>query len=194
VVGAIGDCWAARAADLFEQWDLQERQAKFICNSVRVYEHFGYEYRLPLFDHELMAFWSRVPLTLRKNRRLYMRFARERQQLPVTSANTDRNALLRGVLRGIEVAGVKPFVKRASHLYRRMRWRDAHERSALGWLALVDPVFFQRAYTGRELIHSFLALAYRDRALAAAPGSASRRVMPVLDPQRPQACERGIKI
>ncbi len=31
-----------QAADAFERWDLQERQAKFICNSVRVYESFGY--------------------------------------------------------------------------------------------------------------------------------------------------------
>ena len=46
----------------FEQWDLRERQAKFICNSVRVYEHFGHPWRLPLFDHELMDFWARVPV------------------------------------------------------------------------------------------------------------------------------------
>ncbi|MGH8315784.1 MAG: hypothetical protein ACRETU_11615, partial [Steroidobacterales bacterium] len=59
VVGPIGDCSAEAAADAFERWDLQERQAKFICNSVRVYESFGFDWRLPLFDHELMDFWSR---------------------------------------------------------------------------------------------------------------------------------------
>ena len=51
---------AEQAADTFECWDCQERQAKFIVNSVRAYEFFGFEWRLPLFDAELMDFWSRI--------------------------------------------------------------------------------------------------------------------------------------
>ncbi len=186
VVGAIGDCAAARAADLFEQWDLQERQAKFICNSVRVYEQFGYEWRLPLFDHELMDFWARVPLPLRLGRRLYMQFARERQQLPVTSANSDRNAFLRSVVRGVEIAGLKPLARRARNSYRQLFWRDAHERSSLGWLSLVDQQYFRHSYTGTEIFHSYLARAYRDRTVPPVGGiEAGRRVIPALGRHRP---------
>lgn len=54
-----------------EQWEWQERQSKFICNSVRVYEFFGYEWWLPLWDAEFMEFWLGVPLQLRTRRHWY---------------------------------------------------------------------------------------------------------------------------
>jgi asparagine synthase (glutamine-hydrolysing) len=59
------------AANIFEYWEWQNRQAKFIVNSVRVYEIFGYEWRIPLWDSELMDFWSRVPLKYRIKKELY---------------------------------------------------------------------------------------------------------------------------
>lgn len=58
-------------ADVCEKWDWQERQAKFICNSVRVYEFFGYDWWMPLWDKEFMEFWEGVPLVLRKEREWY---------------------------------------------------------------------------------------------------------------------------
>lgn len=54
-----------------EKWEWQERQSKFICNSVRVYEFFGYEWWLPLWDAEFMEFWLGVPLRLRHRRHWY---------------------------------------------------------------------------------------------------------------------------
>lgn len=54
-----------------EKWEWQERQTKFICNSVRVYEFFGYEWWLPLWDTEFMQFWLGVPLQLRNRRHWY---------------------------------------------------------------------------------------------------------------------------
>ena len=61
-------------ADAFEKWDWQERQAKFICNSVRVYEFFGYDWWLPLWDCEFMRFWETIPLNLRKGRVWYLKY------------------------------------------------------------------------------------------------------------------------
>ncbi|WP_269848621.1 asparagine synthase-related protein [Methanosarcina horonobensis] len=63
-----------------EYFDSNERQAKFIINSVRVYEFFGYEWRIPLWDAELMEFFLRVPIEHRINRNLYKKI---RQRLPV---------------------------------------------------------------------------------------------------------------
>ncbi|MEO8751914.1 MAG: asparagine synthetase B family protein [Casimicrobiaceae bacterium] len=179
-IGRVGDVSSPRAADLFELWDLRERQAKFIGNSVRVYEHFGHEWRLPLFDHELMDFWARIPLPLRVGRKLYYEFAGARQQAPVTPANTDRNAMMRGVLGGITAAGLKPLAKRMRRMYRAWRWREEYTTSELGWLAMVDPGFFEHTYTGKEIAHSYVALAYRDWALSAADGALPRRVIPAL--------------
>lgn len=54
-----------------EYWDWQERQAKHIINSDRLYEYWGYDWRVPLWDHELMDFYCQVPLTFRIKQRLY---------------------------------------------------------------------------------------------------------------------------
>lgn len=59
-------------ANVCEKWEWQERQAKFICNSVRVYDFFGYCWWLPLWDRDFVAFWLTVPLSLRKGRRWYI--------------------------------------------------------------------------------------------------------------------------
>ena len=55
----------------FEKWDWQERQSKFIVNSVRAYEYWGLDWRVPLWDHALMDFFLRVPLSLRVQKKLY---------------------------------------------------------------------------------------------------------------------------
>ena len=63
--------------DAIEYFDSNERQAKFIINSVRVYEFFGYEWRIPLWDTELMEFFLRVPIEYKINRNLYKKYARD---------------------------------------------------------------------------------------------------------------------
>jgi len=68
---------AEAAADALEKWDWQERQAKFIVNSVRVYEFYDFDWWLPLWDAEFMAFWHSVPLLLRQGRRWYTSYVAE---------------------------------------------------------------------------------------------------------------------
>jgi asparagine synthase (glutamine-hydrolysing) len=55
-------------ANLYEVWDWQERQAKYIVNSTRVYDQFELDWWLPLWDREFVKFWESVPLKLRKQR------------------------------------------------------------------------------------------------------------------------------
>lgn len=61
-------------ANWFEKWEWQERQAKFIINSVRVYEFWGYDWYLPLWDKDFMIFWQKVPVHLRRGKILYDKF------------------------------------------------------------------------------------------------------------------------
>ena len=56
---------------IHEDWDLKEKIAKFIVNSTRVYDWFGYEYRLPLWDVELTDFFRQVPYDMKINWRFY---------------------------------------------------------------------------------------------------------------------------
>jgi asparagine synthase (glutamine-hydrolysing) len=65
-------------ANAFEFWDWQERQAKYICNSVRVYEFFGVAWQMPLWDYAITSFFAAVPLGLRFNRTLYKHYLRDR--------------------------------------------------------------------------------------------------------------------
>jgi len=61
-------------AGALDSWTWQERQAKFIINSVRAYEFWGFDWYLPLWDRELMSYWKKIPLSLRINKILYKKF------------------------------------------------------------------------------------------------------------------------
>lgn len=60
-----------QASAAFEYWDWKERQAKFITNSVRVYEFFGQDWQIPLWDDEIVDFFLKVPVELRYRKYLY---------------------------------------------------------------------------------------------------------------------------
>lgn len=65
-------------ANAIEFFDYRERQAKYIVNSVRTYEYYGYEWRLPFWDNEFLEFFMKVPLRYRKRQALYKRFAQKK--------------------------------------------------------------------------------------------------------------------
>lgn len=49
----------------------QERQSKYIANSVRAYELFGYDWWLPLWDKEFTELWRVLPGQLRVDRKVF---------------------------------------------------------------------------------------------------------------------------
>lgn len=60
------------AAAIMEWFNWQERQAKFIVNSVRAYDAFGYRWRLPLWDRDLTRWWMSVPVEHRLDQKLFL--------------------------------------------------------------------------------------------------------------------------
>jgi asparagine synthase (glutamine-hydrolysing) len=54
-----------------ENWDLKERQAKYILNANKLWEYFGVESQVPLCDAELMDFFVSLPFEYRLNQKLY---------------------------------------------------------------------------------------------------------------------------
>ncbi len=48
--------------------------SKFVINSLRVYEHFGYEWRMPLWDNELTDFWYKIKRDKREGGYLYNKY------------------------------------------------------------------------------------------------------------------------
>lgn len=61
-IGAIG---------CYETWEGENRQARYIVNSARIYDFFNCQWMLPCADIELMDFFSQVRPDLRFNKNLY---------------------------------------------------------------------------------------------------------------------------
>lgn len=59
------------AWSVHEDWDFKEKLAKFNANSVSTFTFFGYEYRLPYWDLELIEFFKKLPADVKLNKRLY---------------------------------------------------------------------------------------------------------------------------
>jgi len=56
---------------IYENWDIKERQSRFIVNSASVYTFFGYEYIMPLWDNALIDFFNPLPFRCKYNKKLY---------------------------------------------------------------------------------------------------------------------------
>lgn len=55
----------------FECWVSTEKVAKFVLNSVRAYEFFGFDWWTPYWNSEFVNFWYNVPHELRNKQKLY---------------------------------------------------------------------------------------------------------------------------
>ena len=55
----------------FQNWELKERHAKFIVNSAGIYNFFGYEYIMPLWDLDFLDFFTALPYKHRKFKNFY---------------------------------------------------------------------------------------------------------------------------
>lgn len=70
------------AIDLFNNWNVQNRQSNFIVNAVRVYEYFNLDWRIPLWDDELSSFWFSISCEINKNVEFYNKFMFEKYFIP----------------------------------------------------------------------------------------------------------------
>jgi asparagine synthase (glutamine-hydrolysing) len=62
---------------IHEDWDFKEKLAKFNFNSSAVYTFFGYEFRFPFWDNEIIHFFKMLPLHTKINKFLYDDLLRE---------------------------------------------------------------------------------------------------------------------
>lgn len=59
-------------ASVYDAWFTGYRSSMYIINSNRVSEHFGLQWRLPLWDKEFLDFWYRMPVRYRHGCSLYI--------------------------------------------------------------------------------------------------------------------------
>ena len=58
----------------FEAWVSIEKVSKFVQNSVRAYEFWGYDWWTPFWDNEFINFWYRTDQSYRKGQKLYKQY------------------------------------------------------------------------------------------------------------------------
>lgn len=61
-------------AGLYESWEWQERQCKYVISWQRGYDWLRLGWHLPLWDADYMDLWSRVPYELKLNQKLYKEY------------------------------------------------------------------------------------------------------------------------
>jgi len=76
-VGAISVHDNESCANVIEYFNFKERQAKFIVNSVRIYEFFGYTWQIPLWDAELIDYFLRINIEKRINQTIYISYTNQ---------------------------------------------------------------------------------------------------------------------
>lgn len=149
------------AIDAFEKWDWQERQAKFIVNSVRVYEFWGYEWWLPLWDYEMMEFWARIPLKLRVGQILYIeyvpqRFAQVASISNYTAILSANKPVVKRIVRSVRRTPLYGTARVFYRLLNKVRKYREYENHPLAWYGIVDRNVFEANIGRFQNINSFL--------------------------------------
>ena len=60
--------------DLYEKWEYEERQIKYVVNGQKTYDFWGIDWFLPLWDSEFVKFWTSVDKRYRYKQNLYKEF------------------------------------------------------------------------------------------------------------------------
>jgi asparagine synthase (glutamine-hydrolysing) len=160
-------------ANAIEFFNGYERQAKFIVNSVRVYEFFGYIWRIPIVDRELIDFFLKVPLQYRMRddkSYLYMQYA--------------KNVLFIDDLKKLQdIDCTTKIAYNLAYLYKKKCEETINDNKILEilWFKIYyfkkkllaydsNPYFgmiqkekFLKLYSGKQTINSFLALDYLEK-------------------------------
>jgi asparagine synthase (glutamine-hydrolysing) len=62
---------------LYEFSEFKNRQTRYVITVQRVYEFFGYDWRLPLWDREYLNFWEKIQLTHKIDRNLFIEMVKD---------------------------------------------------------------------------------------------------------------------
>jgi len=64
-----------QCAAAYEFWECRERQVKYVVGGARVFEFFGRDWAMPLWDREIMEFFRQVSIPLKLRGYLYAKYA-----------------------------------------------------------------------------------------------------------------------
>jgi len=144
----------------FEAWVVREKDGKFNINSVRAYEHYGLDWWLPLFDSDIISFWTQLPSHLRHGRAFTRSFT-SRYFASVAETEYDyrhgyssyERAARR--FRPMVWAGGLP-----AALYLALKRELKYNRDRMGWHQIISRQLYRRLFHFRFNINSLLVLEF----------------------------------
>jgi asparagine synthase (glutamine-hydrolysing) len=112
------------AWDLINNWNIQNRQANYIVNSVRVYEYFGVDWRIPLWDDTYSKLWNTINWEINSNLKdytkiLYNKFMFDKYFIPNNIAFSKNIGAAKSLIAKIRLPfGIKDRIKTFTY-----RWK-----------------------------------------------------------------------
>lgn len=120
---------------VYEYLEVLGRQSKYILGNQRIYEFYGYEWRLPLWDDDYLRFWTKAPLALKARQGLYKNMLKQQNwggvwdnTIPVNRQTIRPKWLM--PLRFLAKLGFAPFGAKGRQAWKRFElnvfyyWRD----------------------------------------------------------------------
>lgn len=83
-------------------WFIKSKVSHFLVNSMRIYEYFGFDWRLPLWDDEYATFWYKVGWEKKIASQLYNRFMFDTYFYPFNVAYRKNNRVKRLIFPAIK--------------------------------------------------------------------------------------------
>lgn len=109
----------------YYRFNMLERQCKFCIQGHRIFEHFGYEWVLPLCDVHLLEYMKHVPLHLKRGKNLVRTFLSLSSDAGTVSAAMQAYANVGSAIR--KASFLRKIVRKASKLTKYFRSRNRLE-------------------------------------------------------------------
>jgi asparagine synthase (glutamine-hydrolysing) len=139
--------------NLFYFWETKERHAKFICNSVRAYEQHNFEWRLPLWEKEMMDFWLKTPQEYRINKQVYKEYYKQFLDL-------DKHSLVEPNKESIRQKVIKSILQKNAYLHDilvKIANVLAYYKHPLKWYKIISLyLYIKGQVNGAKNINSYL--------------------------------------
>lgn len=153
-----------------ETWDWRERQSKYIVNSVRAYEWYGYDWWLPLWTRGFLNAWNDVPLEFRVDQQAYRdmvtttyaKIAGASQEDAVRNAESPLRTAVKHLLNLIGLQSAARWLRRPARiLYMKLHvpgrgWSRLVDPVGLGWWSICSSDFLRHRFWGDASVVSFL--------------------------------------
>lgn len=149
--------------DAIELFNFNERQAKFIVNSIRAYEFFGYKWRIPLWDNELIEFFLKIKINYRINQHLYKKYINnllifhhfpELINIPTTNVEKKSPSIKFWI---IEKLKKQPLKKYSVYFYNHYKKQTEYFLNPMNYYGIMSKKEYSKFFQKIFNINSFLA-------------------------------------